>query len=387
MIWEISRENTIRIFSKTLEPTQLVKLGSLQDKTQKPFKITLNKRSQKRAVRYGILMANLFLLVGVATFVLRSPSVAPGAASNSVVSGESTAATGALDQISSADIAVHVAYMTNLPEAPSVANNADSVNAKLAVSASDDTVIAKPQVVATSLKSYKDIIRYKTVKGDTIPKIAKRFGITSDTVRWSNGLQGDNVDAGKSLLISPVNGVVLKIKKGDTIASIASKYSADKQQLIADNDAEVGSLKPGRLFLVRGGKVASPRVARFSRPSGFAWGGGQAVYGSNGYDYGYCTWYVANRRAQAGKPIPNNLGNASTWKALAARAGFSVGNRPQAGAVIWTPPRDYYGHVGYVEKVNSDGSVLVSEMNTRGWAVRSTKTLSASDAARYSYIY
>jgi N-acetylmuramoyl-L-alanine amidase len=321
-------------------------------------------------------------------FVINSPNAGSTTNSNVVNAGDN-AATGALDQLSSADIAVHVAKLTNLPEASSVTNKADTVNAQLAVTPADDTVIAKPQVVATSLKSYKDIQTYVTVQGDNIPSIAAKFGITSDTIRWSNGLQGDNVEVGKPLLISPVNGVVYVVKAGDTIDSVADKYKANKEQLIADNDAETGGLIVGNKILVRDGSVApvvSRRAAFGSAGAGFAWGGG-AVYGANGYDYGYCTWYAANMRAKIGRPIPSNLGNASTWKVLAQRAGFAVGNVPQSGAVIWTPPRDYYGHVGFVESVNADGSVNVSEMNVRGWGVRSTKTLTAEEAARYSYIY
>lgn len=331
------------------------------------------------------------MLAGVTIFVLRTPSSGPSA-NNSIVNANDTGSvTSALDQISSADIAVHVARLTNLTEAPSVANKADTVNAQLAVSASDDTVIAKPQVVATSLKSYKDIRNYTTVAGDTIPSIAAKFNITSDTIRWSNGLQGDNIDAGKVILIAPVNGVVYVVKDGDTVDSIVSKYKANKEQVIADNDIDAAGLRIGSKLLLRDGSVApvvTPRVATAAGyGSGFAWGGSGAIYGSNGYDYGYCTWYAANRRAQAGRPIPSNLGNASTWKVLAQRAGFSVGSVPQAGAVIWTPPRDYYGHVGYVDSVDADGTVHVSEMNVAGWGVVSYKTLSPDAAAGYSYIY
>ena len=331
------------------------------------------------------------MLIGVVGFVVNAPTGGT-VVNNSVVSSTDTSsASGALDQLSSADIAVHVARLANMPEASSVTNKADSVSAQLAVTPADDTVIAKPQVVATSLKSYKDIQTYVTVAGDTIPSIAAKFGITSDTVRWSNGLQGDNVDAGKALVIAPVNGLVYIVKDGDTIDSLVSKYKANKEQLVADNDAETAGLKVGSKILIRDGSITPVPVARVASAgaygSGFAWGGAGAVYGSNGYDYGYCTWYAASRRAAAGRPIPANLGNASSWKVLAGRAGFAVGNEPQAGAVIWTPPRDYYGHVGYVESVNADGSVNVSEMNVVGWGRVSTKTLSPEAAAGYSYIY
>jgi surface antigen/LysM repeat protein len=333
------------------------------------------------------------MLAGVVGFILRSPSNGPTSINSIVSANSATATTGALDQLSSADIAVHVARLTNLPEAPSVTNRADTVNAQLAVTPADDTVIAKPQVVATSLKSYKDIHTYVTVQGDTIPNVAAKFNVTSDTVRWSNGLQGDNLSPGLTLVISPVNGIVYTVKAGDTVDSIAAKYRANKDQIIADNDVDVRGLIVGTRILIRDGSEAPVAVAPVARGavygSGFAWGGSGAIYqgGANGYDYGYCTWWAAKRRADIGRPVPSNLGNASTWKTLAQRAGFAVGSVPQGGAVIWTPPRDWYGHVGFVESVNADGSVNISEMNVAGWGVVSRKTISAAEAAGYSYIY
>lgn len=361
-------------------------VGRLNDIKQKPSALIngrLNKRSKKRVVRTGILLANIVLLLVVGTFVIRSPKSAP-VASSSLAANSGDLSVNALDQVSSADIAVHVARMTNLDEAVSVSNKADTVNAQLAVSAADVTVVAKPQVVATALKSKKDIQTYVVKEGDTIPSLAAKFGITSDTIRWSNGLTGDNVTVGKELVISPVNGLVYTVKEGDTPDSLASKYRANKDQIIAFNDAEIGGLKVGERIVIPDGNATPLPTRRFSAPStaGFAWGGG-AVYSGNGYDYGYCTWYVKNRRPD----LPSNLGNASTWKALAQQAGIPTGSTPRAGAVIWTPPRDYYGHVGYVESVNPDGSVNVSEMNVVGWGVVSRKTLSAAEAARYGYIY
>lgn len=385
------QENIIRTFSRSLTSAPVTHFGDAAAKTQKQFTKTLSKRNRKRLIRYGILVANIVMLVGVAAFVLRTPSTGPTIANSINNSNDQNAVTSALDQLSSADIAVHVARLTNLPEALSVVNKADTVNAQLAVTPADDTVVAKPQVVATTLKSYKDIHNYVAVAGDTIPSIAAKFNITSDTIRWSNGLQGDNINPGTTIVISPVSGIVYTVKEGDTIDSIASKYKANKDQIIADNDTETNGLRVGARILIRDGSVTPTPVARVASASayssGFAWGGSGAVYGANGYDYGYCTWYAANRRAQIGRPIPSNLGNASTWKALAQRAGFAVGNVPQAGAVIWTPPRDYYGHVGFVESVNADGSVIVSEMNAVGWGVVSRRTLSAAEAAGYSYIY
>ncbi len=331
------------------------------------------------------------MLVVAGLFVVRGSASDTGQLNPSAaVIGEATPLSNPLDQLSSADIAVQVARTARLEEAQAVTNKADTVNAQLAVTSEDQSILSKPQVVSGGLKSRRDIQTYVAQAGDTVSSVAAKFGVTSDTIRWSNNLTGEDVPAGKELLIAPVDGIVYIVKDGDTPDSVASKYRANKELLIAMNDAEISGLPVGQYIIIPGGSpplAASPSLANTSLSGGFAWGGANPVYGYNGYDYGYCTWWVASRRAQIGRPIPSNLGNASTWKVLGQRAGLGTGNVPAAGAIIWTPPRDYYGHVGFVESVNPDGSVNVSEMNVRGWGQVSHKTLSPAEAAAYSYIY
>lgn len=95
----------------------------------------------------------------------------------------------------------------------------------------------------------------------------------------------------------------------------------------------------------------------------------------NRYSPGYCTWYVKNRRTD----LPNNLGNANTWVARARAQGLPTGSIPRVGAV-----GQQGMHVVYVERVNNDGSVTVSEMNWRGLYVTSSRTVPANS---FSYIY
>ena len=102
---------------------------------------------------------------------------------------------------------------------------------------------------------------------------------------------------------------------------------------------------------------------------------GRSSSAGNSYGYGYCTWYVKNRRPD----MPNNLGNANTWVARAAAQGMATGSTPRAGAVGQAGM-----HVVYVESVNADGSVTVSEMNRAGWNVVSSRTVPAS---YFQYIY
>lgn len=367
------------------QSTTLSRRLSPQSKTTRALRRTI-KKSRKRFIRYGLLTANVALLVGVITFVVSSPSSGQTGKQNALAMASGQPSANALDELSSADIAAHVANLTNLDEARSVSTNADSVNAQLSISPADDKVIAKTQVVATATKSRRDIKEYEVQPGETINGIAEKFGITSNSIRWSNNVSGNTVAAGKVLTIPPINGLVYVVKSGDTPESLATRYNSNKEAITSFNDAEVTGLIVGQKIVIPDGVQPVARSANVG--SGFAWGGYSPIYGGNGYDYGYCTWWVAVRRAQIGRPIPSNLGNASTWKILAGRAGLRVDNTPAAGAVIWTPPLNYYGHVGFVESVNTDGSVNISEMNaSAGWGRTNTRTLTPAQAAEYSYIH
>ena len=112
----------------------------------------------------------------------------------------------------------------------------------------------------------------------------------------------------------------------------------------------------------------------------------------NGGYFGQCTYYVFNRMAQVGTPIGHSMmGNAAEWPSYARSYGYSVSNSPSAGSAIvfqqgLAGADPTYGHVGFVEAVNADGSLYISEMNVRGLNVISYRTISASVAAQATYI-
>ena len=81
-----------------------------------------------------------------------------------------------------------------------------------------------------------------------------------------------------------------------------------------------------------------------------------------------CTNYVAYVESTVnGAPTPKyNLGNAADWATKASANGVQVNGTPVAGSVAqWNaaPWNNNNGHVAYVESVNSDGSITVSEDN------------------------
>ncbi len=326
---------------------------------------------RRRLVRTGFLVSNLVVLVAIVAFVIQNPRTG---GMKSVANAVSNApAANPLDQLSSADIALTVARMNSLPESTAITSQAISQSVELTQAPATNNVVTKPQVVATALKSRADIKSYTTQDGDTLTSLATKFGVTSDSIRWSNALGvGDTVIINQKLSIPPVTGIVYTVVTGDTVDSVASKFKASTEKITAFNDAEINGLKPGEQIIIPDGiivpvvaapvyasKAASASGASSTNRASFSFGGGP-LYGSNGYDYGYCTWYVANRIG-----VPSNWGNAYTWDNLAPLSGWSVSSVPQVGAVAQTDfGASGLGHVAVVEAVSDDGSMIkYSDMN------------------------
>lgn len=274
---------------------------------------------------------------------------------------------GPLDELSSADIAVNIAKVTALPEANSVQNKADTINASLAVAAADERVVSKPQIVSEGLKSKQDIIEYKTQKGDTVKSIAEQFGIKPDTVRNSNNIDGNSVAVGEKLLISPVDGLIYQVSAGDTPGSIAQKFETDKEGLISINDAELtNKFKVGEYIIIPDAVVQEQQENQgnndnisYGSVNSFSFGF-TPVYGGNNYAYGWCTYYASARSG-----APGGWGNAATWDDYALLTpGWSVSFIPRVGAIA---QRDGgAGHVGIVEDVRMHKGrlqIIYSDMN------------------------
>jgi surface antigen len=342
----------------------------------------LSKRWRKRAVQYSILLANVVILLAVMGFVIKTSGNEPVTHQSAAVTGRSRATTNPLDQLSSADIAINVA-----------------ISSRLALS-SDDTIVSKPQIVSTGLKSIKDLITYTVQPGEALSDLAARFYVTSDSIRWSNNLANSTISAGQKLYIIPtINGVVYDVKAGDTADTLASKFHANRDQIVAFNDDEITGLVVGSKIMIPNGTIQVVATPAYSYSySGYAFGSA-AIYGFNGYDPGNCTWYAAGMRAKIGNPIPANLGNAESWLTGAQAAGLAIGRTPRAGAIIWDNPNYGYfhrsdtpgqvsgvGHVGFVDSVD-DAGAHISGMNVFGLYSMRYEVLSADQAANYWYIY
>lgn len=104
-----------------------------------------------------------------------------------------------------------------------------------------------------------------------------------------------------------------------------------------------------------------------------------------------CTQYAYNRITQLGGYVDLDMGNGADWGATGVARGYEVSNTPKAGTAVSFAPGvlgadSIYGHVAFCEKVNEDGSILISEMNAVGLGVVSTRTILAEYTNLMSYI-
>lgn len=126
------------------------------------------------------------------------------------------------------------------------------------------------------------------------------------------------------------------------------------------------------------------------RCSNYDWSVNGAIFnwspGMGGYGYRNCTDWVAFRVKQVGGHVPSGLGDAKNWDNRAEGRGFTVSDTPKVGAAA-VSNSGTYGHVMYVEAVNGDGSIVISDYNRAGTGKYDRSTLSASATSKLSFVY
>jgi len=318
-----------------------------------------HKRFRRNLVRASLIILNAGFLLTVVAVVALNPSHSGGTPLAKASAADAQSSVRPVDLSASVNIASTVAHMTNLPEAGDVSELVNTQRIELAVASTNSAIVNKPQIIPAKFPSNKDITTYTAAAGDTLSSIAANFGISTDSILWSNGLLSDHIVAGEKLLIPPVSGIVYTVKSGDTAASLARQYRSNEAKITLMNDADLAGLSVGERIIIPDGQIVVQPTFYSGFASGFAWGA-SAIYGYNGYAWGNCTWYVATQIA-----VPANWGNAATWAAGARAAGWRVSSVPTPGAIAQNSySAGGLGHVAIVNQVSADGSlVYISDMN------------------------
>lgn len=184
----------------------------------------------------------------------------------------------------------------------SKASAVDLVNANV----SKQSVLAGEEVFQTQTTQIRSkIITYTVENGDTISTIAKKFGISEDTIRWANNLSDDGLSVGQQLQILPVTGIAYKVQGGDSIYSIAKTFDVDPQAIVnwEFNDfanPETFALVVGQMLIVPDGvkpseqstykSIREEQIKQYYAGPVAAAGGGW-VWPVSGLITQYASWY------------------------------------------------------------------------------------------------
>lgn len=97
------------------------------------------------------------------------------------------------------------------------------------------STVMSPVTVESDKKSRPEVVDYEVKDGDTLSSIAEKFGVSMDTIRWANDgaiKSVNSIKPGQVLKIPPVDGIVHTVKSGETVYTIAKKYSAEPQAIV-----------------------------------------------------------------------------------------------------------------------------------------------------------
>ncbi len=130
------------------------------------------------------------------------------------------------------------------------------------LSTNEEDIAPQPQVASQATKR-TEIITYTVESGDTVSTIARKFGVSVNTVLWENNLTSYSViRPGNELRILPESGISHTVKSGDTLGAIARSTGTEINEIMESNDLTVDSkLSIGQKLIIPGGskvvKIAS----------------------------------------------------------------------------------------------------------------------------------
>jgi len=264
------------------------------------------------------------LFIGSASFAVASPLVAAASFfSLGTLLSHTAAVTQASEGSYNSQTLPLLAPAVNLNPSPSVGGGDIAVvagSALLAQEGVDGTaadIANQPQSAAISV--------YTVRSGDTLPAIAKMYGVSVNTIRWANNLGGGTIHEGDQLIILPITGLQYTVKSGDTLASVATHFKADANEIAQYNNlADGATLNPGDSLIIPNGEVpptaaqvvqsahskAIHNIASGRKTEPFLGGSGPAIDGYFSWPLaggvitqGLHGWNAVDIGAQTGTPI------------------------------------------------------------------------------------
>ena len=234
----------------------------------------------------------------------------------------------------------------------SVTEGYSFVNGETILAQSSPSLVRGAQVLGSDSGDLKRdrIVSHTVEAGETLESIADKFSISKDTIKWANSLSNGTVDEGDDLLILPTSGVLYYVKRGDTLSHIAQRHKVEGEKIIEYNNVEDETdIRPGDQLIIPGGEKPAEPVRR-SAPQTTYTGFGAVTYGTvtQGVHPGHSNAIdIANN---CGTPI--YAGGAGTVE----RAGYDS----VAGNYIWVNHGSFRALYGHLQSIHVSAGQRVS---------------------------
>lgn len=115
-----------------------------------------------------------------------------------------------------------------------------------------------PVPVSVSMQSYA------IKSGDTLERIAKRFGLRQDTIIAANNLKSaSSIHPGIKLRIPNMDGISHKVRSGDSLSSLSKAYAIDITRIVDANDLASGTLNAGQTLFIPNARLSSASLKNF----------------------------------------------------------------------------------------------------------------------------
>lgn len=214
----------------------------------------------------------------------------------------------------------------------------------------------------TFFESNDEISVYLVRENDTLKSISEMFDISINTIVWANNLDRSKaLKKNQELVILPISGIQHKIKKGETLNSIAVSYRGDVEDIkIYNGIFENSELIVGENIIIPDGEIKTENknqssktsVKYFIKPAKGV--KSQGLHGHNGIDF-------------AGK-IGDAVFAAAEGKVIIARMGWNGGYGNYVVIKHNNGTQTLYGHLSSLSVSTGDfvkqGQVLGGIGNT-----------------------